>query len=138
MTTMAWDVHPRFVSVPAARVREASTSGDRAGRTVGHPGSTGLRLTRRGRLVVMLSAGVVTLLGVLSAQSATAESPASAVPVITHTVAAGETLWEVAGSISRPGEDRRDVVADLIVLNGLTGAGVQSGQQILVPLPGQG
>jgi len=53
--------------------------------------------------------------------------------VVTHTVAEGETLWAIASGLAAPGEDVRDVVAELVDLNGLAGAQLRAGQQILLP-----
>lgn len=97
------------------------------------PGS--LRLTRRGRLTVWFAAGAVGLTVGLAAQSADAEAPRTAVEVQTRTVAAGETLWEIAASVATPGQDVRDVVAELSEVNGLVGGGLQAGQQLLLPAP---
>lgn len=98
------------------------------------PDSTrGLRLTRRGRAVVV---AIALALGgglVLSAQGAVADAPAAAVPVSARTVVAGDTLWSIAGSVAHPGEDRRDVVDELVRLNGLEGVSLQVGQVVLVP-----
>lgn len=95
--------------------------------------SQGLRLTRRGRAVVLalglgLGAGLI-----FSAQGAVADAPAAAVPVSARTVVAGDTLWSIAGSVAQPGEDRRDVVDELVRLNGLDGVSLRVGQLVLVP-----
>ncbi len=95
----------------------------------------GLRLTRRGRAVVAFLA-LLSALGVTfaSQQAMAGEAPA-AVPVGTHTVVAGETLWGIAGDVAAPGEDVRDVVSALMELNGLGTADVLAGQELLVPAP---
>lgn len=127
MTTMAWDAQPGFRPhagrTVARRARTASTS------------TATLRLTRRGRMAVSMAAVAVALGLGLTAQSAVAESPRTAIPVATRTVAAGETLWEIAASVASPGEDRRDVVAELMSLNNLSDGTLQVGEQILVPAP---
>jgi LysM domain len=104
--------------------------------------TTPLRLTGRGRLVVRL-AGVTAmgallvlsvLLGVLlgggSAQGGEQSRP---LPVVRHVVAPGETLWQVAERVA-PGEDPRDVVLRIVETNGLTGANVEAGTRLVVPL----
>ncbi|WP_024288738.1 LysM peptidoglycan-binding domain-containing protein [Cellulomonas sp. KRMCY2] len=134
MSTMAWDVQPRFgAEVRTMRPVRPLTASPSA---VGDSGraASGLRLTRRGRLTVVLLALGLALVAGLSAESAMADGPGEALQVVTHTVAAGETLWEVAGSVAGPGQDRRDVVDELIDLNGLADSGLQAGQQILVPV----
>ncbi len=135
MTAESW-FQPRRALPPArsARVRAAATwSGRAQARPATVDGGAQLRLTGRGRVVVVTLALLGGLAGVLGAQAATAGSPAPAVPVVTHTVAAGETLWAIASGVAAPGEDVRDVVADLMELNGLTDAGLRAGQQVLLP-----
>lgn len=124
MSTITWDAR-----VPAAGSRRpAPARRDRAATQV-----SSLRLTSRGRLVVVAFALLVAGVVGLSAQSADAGSPADAMAVTAHTVAAGETLWGIASGIVEPGQDVRDVVDSLVELNGLVGSGLQAGQQILVP-----
>ncbi|MCU1432369.1 MAG: Peptidoglycan-binding lysin domain protein [Actinotalea sp.] len=132
MTTMTWD-EPTFGAgtrrfTPAPRAAAPSSPGDAT--------SGGLRLTRRGRLVVTLASLAVAVGVGLSAQSATADGPGSALEVESYTVGAGETLWHIAGAVAAPGEDLRDAVAGLMDLNGLSDGGLQAGQQILVPVAG--
>lgn len=127
MTTMAWDAQPVLRPARATAMSRPSSV------PVARPAP--MRLTRRGRLAVSLVAGAVAMTVGLAAQSADAEGPRTAVEVQTRTVAAGETLWEIAASVATPGQDVRDVVADLSDLNGLLGGGLQAGQQLLVPAP---
>lgn len=92
-----------------------------------------LRLTRRGRLVVVLLAALVLLAGIQGGQ-ALADGPSRALEVTSYTVGAGETLWEIAAASARPGEDVRDVVLELQSLNGLATAGLDAGQELLLPV----
>jgi LysM repeat protein len=94
-----------------------------------------VRLTRRGRVLLGVVGGALAVAGALSAQSAVADAPGEAVPVVTRTVVQGETLWSIAGSVARPGEDLRDVVDRLESLNGLTGSAIRAGQELVVPAP---
>ncbi|WP_448060100.1 LysM peptidoglycan-binding domain-containing protein [Cellulomonas hominis] len=98
------------------------------------PANGRLRLTARGRRVVALLAlllvGVVSLVG----GRAFADSPARALEVQTYSVASGDTLWALASSQARPGEDVRDVVAEIIDLNGLASAELTVGQRLVVPV----
>lgn len=96
-------------------------------------GDTPLRLTRRGRVVLFVLALGLALGGMLGNQAATAGTPGAAVPVETYTVQVGETMWSIASRVASPGEDVRDVVERLVDLNGLTGAGLVAGQQLLLP-----
>ncbi len=105
------------------------------------PASTGwLRLTRRGRLVLMgiplmLAAVAVLLLAgfITSPAHASTDADSLGVHASRVTVMAGQTLWSIA-SASDPSRDPRDVVADILELNSLTSSIVQPGQQIYVPL----
>ncbi|WP_434618843.1 LysM peptidoglycan-binding domain-containing protein [Arthrobacter sp. A5] len=99
-----------------------------------------LRLTRRGRLVLMgiplmLSAIAVLLLAGFITSPAQASTGANSPGVHASkvTVMAGQTLWSIA-SASDPSRDPRDVVADILELNSLTTSVVQPGQQVYVPL----
>ncbi len=107
-----------------------------ARRRVDTHSSVPLRLTRRGRVVVFVLALGLGLVGMLGNQVANAGTPAAAVPVDTYTVRAGETLWGIASGLAGPGDDVRDVVAAVIALNDLPGAGLTAGQQILLPAEG--
>ena len=102
-------------------------------RAVRSPEPVGLRLTRRGRVVVTIVAGVLAGAVVLVSQDANAGEGGGAVPVETRTVVTGETLWEIAGEYAAPGEDVREVVDQIMDLNGLTGSGLLAGQELLVP-----
>lgn len=107
---------------------------DRIARDQDAPAS-GLRLTRRGRVVVTVLAVCLALAAGSVAQRATAGTPGVAVEVTSHTVVAGETLWRIASAITEPGEDVRAAVDQLMDLNGLESTGLQVGQQLLIPAP---
>lgn len=101
-------------------------------------GSRPLRLTRRGRVVVrlLLAALVVTAVAVgVLATSGVASAGRDARPAVvtTHVVLPGETLWELAERVA-PGSDPRDVVARIVELNGLEGAGVRAGTRLVLPV----
>jgi LysM repeat protein len=48
------------------------------------------------------------------------------------TVQSGDSLWSVASRLA-PKADPRDVIADLVNLNGLSSAVVTPGQQLAIP-----
>lgn len=101
-------------------------------------GSRGpLRLTRRGRLAVVLLLAVLALVAFSLGRVSTAASTdqRSRLPVRTVVVQPGETLWQVAQQVA-PGVDPRVTVDRIIELNALPGAAVAAGQQIAVPDPG--
>ncbi len=95
------------------------------------PPGGGLRLTRRGR-VALLVLGVLAVVVAFSVGrvSATA-SPAGPAP--TAVVSAGDTLWSVAHR-AEPGLDTRAAVAHLAALNGLDeDAPLRAGQVLALP-----
>ncbi|WP_166846868.1 LysM peptidoglycan-binding domain-containing protein [Isoptericola sp. BMS4] len=97
-------------------------------------GLGGLRLTRRGRVVVVLLALVLSAAAGLVGQRAVAEAPAGPVEVRLHAVAPGESLWDYASQLVEVDEDVRDVVADLRALNRMDSADLQVGQVVLLPV----
>lgn len=93
-----------------------------------------LRLTRRGRLVVLLIAVAAAFGGftVLSdpAVSTAQQHHAQAEKVI---VEPGQSLWDIATAIA-PSEDPRDVISEIVDLNALESSGsIQAGQALFVP-----
>jgi hypothetical protein len=99
-----------------------------------------LRLTRRGKIVligiplVLLAALLLSLAGFFNSPAKASDSAAdlSVTPTVTVTVQPGQSLWAIAGNID-PERDARDVVADIVQLNNLTGGAVLPGQQLFVP-----
>lgn len=101
---------------------------------------TRLRVTRRGRAVLTTLAALpiaivasVSMLGAGVAAADGGETPVAPLEVVT--VGHGDTLWELAESIA-PDEDPREVIADIVRLNGLDGAVVQPGQKLALPAVG--
>lgn len=93
-----------------------------------------LRMTRRGRTVLLLTLISLLLaafsLGRVGSQAAPAnEHPAT----LGHTVVQpGESLWAVAKRVA-PGHDPRAVIDQLADLNNLDSSAVQAGQLLVVP-----
>ncbi len=95
-----------------------------------------LRLTRRGRLVVVL-VFLTLLMGAvlaLSGYSAASDARGPAQPVRTVVVEEGDTLWGIAAEVAEPG-DVRGVVHELQELNALPGPELVEGQRLAVPTP---
>lgn len=101
------------------------------------PGSEALgavRLTRRGRLVIVLAVlaiafAVFTTLGSPAVSTDTAHH-AAAVQVV---VEPGQTLWDIAAEVA-PTQDPRDVIAEIVQLNGLASSGdIRAGQPLDIP-----
>lgn len=99
----------------------------------------GVRITRRGRLLVTLlvslAIGSVALVG--AAGAVAVHEPSRAPAVQTVQVLPGDTLWSIASGITAPGQDVRDVIADVVQLNGLDTSAIYVGQQLTVPLADQ-
>lgn len=94
-----------------------------------------LSLTRRGRIVLtMLALALVGLVAVLFASVAGADAPLAPQEVTVHTVAAGESLWQVASAATVAGDDVRDVMDQVMELNGLADSQLAIGQQLVVPV----
>ncbi len=100
-----------------------------------HARGSALRLTRRGRGVVLAAFLVAALALVVFAFSdaATGSGERGApVPVRIVQVEAGDTLWSIA-TRAAPGEDPRDLIDEIEELNGLDGS-LRVGSEIAVPL----
>lgn len=96
-----------------------------------------LRLTRRGRLVVLAGAiaALVVLAVALGPTTVATDTSGTQVPASTVTVSPGETLWDLAVRANPPGQDVRVTVGDIMRLNSLTSAGeLQAGGRIAVPI----
>jgi hypothetical protein len=99
------------------------------------PGRVRVRLTRRGQVVLLVTmlAGIFAAGLVFGSSAHGADStPAPAAPHRTVVVQPGENLWAIARSAA-PHRDPRVVVEDIRQLNALRGAGVQAGQELLLP-----
>lgn len=121
VTAVAYD---DVVAAPAERDRPLAT--------------TAVRLTRRGRAVVVGTLVAVALTAVVvsgTASVATAGAD-SAVPVATTTVTVeqGQSLWEIARAVA-PDTDPRTTISRIVERNDLPSAGViRAGQRLTVPL----
>lgn len=100
----------------------------------GFLGLGGLRLTRRGRVVVILIVALVVAAVGLVGQRAVAGAPGGPLEVRLHTVAPGESLWQYARVLADGRQDVREVVADLRELNELDSGDLQVGQVVVLPL----
>ena len=99
--------------------------------------TTTVRLTRRGRLVVLLLALAVLLAaGLWLAQASMADGEDTPDPTRVVVVAPGETLWGLAQeTVAATGEgDAASVVTDIQELNDLDSGVLQAGQELRVPL----
>lgn len=98
-----------------------------------------LRLTRRGRLVVLIGALIsIVLLGVfVGAGSVATQDPGTPVPTTTVVVGDGESLWSISSQIAAETEgDVREVMFEIERLNALESAYLYAGQRLRVPTGG--
>ena len=96
-----------------------------------------LRLTARGRAVLLTVASLPLALGIAFAAIGSGSSLASgdavaAVSFETVTVVPGDTLWSIASAIA-PTADPRDVIGEISRLNMLRGGALQIGQELAIP-----
>jgi LysM domain-containing protein len=100
----------------------------------------GVRLTRRGRIVLVVAVVAVLLVGFLATAGRWAAAGASdevrggsaTRGLETVTVGRHDTLWEISAR-HRPGVDPRITVQRIIELNGLSGAIIQPGERLRLP-----
>jgi hypothetical protein len=94
-----------------------------------------LRVTRRGRLVLLLLLSALLLAAFsVGRVSSRAAGPHRAQPVPAVVVHQGDTLWSIARRIA-PATDPRVVVDRLVRANHLPDSSVRVGQRILVAAP---
>ncbi|WP_082483932.1 LysM peptidoglycan-binding domain-containing protein [Arthrobacter sp. Leaf141] len=126
------------VAHPAASIRQVPRTG--ASRSKASKALPPLRLTRRGRIVLvgiplmLLAAVLLSLAGFFTSPAKASDSVADLAPTpsVSVTVQPGDSLWAIAGYVA-PDRDARDVIADIVQLNNLTGGAVLPGQQLFVP-----
>lgn len=103
-----------------------------------------IRLTRRGRIVLAalaaltLTAAIAIAALLASPNAAADESSSDGLSAAKSqfgyvVVQPGETLWSVATALDAS-SDPRDVIAEIVRLNQLSGSDVQAGQPIAVPM----
>ena len=100
------------------------------------PQTTVLRLTRRGRIAVLLAALLTLAVLVVALSSSTTATGEAGDPVATRTVTVhpGDTLWKLATD-ANPNGDIRQTVDDIMRLNSLASASeFQMGSEVAVPI----
>jgi hypothetical protein len=114
----------RPVAAPAAsRTVVAHRAASKQGR---------LRLTRRGRIVLVVLPAVLALSSAFVGVSAPFAQADTATTRGSVVVGDGETLWTIAERLA-PADDPRDTVAQLEQANGLSGAQVAAGARLVIP-----
>jgi hypothetical protein len=98
-----------------------------------------LRLTRRGRVLlagvplVLLVAALVLLAASMTAPAKAGDDAGQPAETVSVNVAPGETLWSLANEFA-PDRDPREVVSEIVELNGLGSSVVQAGQAVALPV----
>jgi len=95
-----------------------------------------VRITRRGRLLLLALVAVLAFALVSLGQVAASAGPADGgtdEPVsATWVVQPGETLWVIAQRVD-PQTDPRETVARIVAMNDLPSSSVQAGQELQIP-----
>jgi LysM domain len=107
-----------------------------------HAGANaGIRLTRRGRLVliglplIVAAAALLTLIGFFTAPALASPGVVGPGPTVSVAVAPGQTLWDVA-VLAAPDRHPHEVIAEIQQLNNLPDSVIRAGQRLHVPLGG--
>jgi len=95
-------------------------------------GATPARLTRRGRLVIVVGVLLLLVLAGFTVGRVSSQAAGPAKPLPTVTVHPGETLWQIAARVA-PHDDRRVLVQQIEALNHLADGRVFAGQQLRLP-----
>jgi LysM domain len=93
-----------------------------------------VRLTRRGRVVLVLGflALALALMTVFGALATATHESGTPEQVRVLQVGPGDTLYDIAGRVARPGHVR-EMVHHIQELNSLSGSTLQVGQQLAIP-----
>ncbi|MFD1721525.1 LysM peptidoglycan-binding domain-containing protein [Amnibacterium endophyticum] len=121
-------------AVPAVRTAPCAVPAPAVGSATPPTPTPRLRLTRRGRFVLVVMPALLAVSGATLAVSGTPAAEAAARPVAVRTVVvgSGDTLWSIAERIE-PSRDPRQVVAELRAANRLSSAMVPAGAELRLP-----
>lgn len=124
---------PARPSVVRERPRALAPTGPRRLRGARRRSRLPVRLTARGRAVLVLLFAIVAFVAFSAGRASAGAAGDAAPPVAYVTVTPGETLWAVAERAA-PGADPRDTVALLMQVNGVTPQSLRPGQRLAVPV----
>jgi LysM domain len=92
---------------------------------------SGVRLTRRGRLAVLIASGVAVVgLGLAAASASMASDHPEPTRVVT--VMPGQTLWDISAGAAGGG-DVRSMMSHIEAINHLDSPSLEAGQQLRIP-----
>jgi len=93
-----------------------------------------IRLTRRGRLALLVAAVLCMLLGFSLGNTLSFTAGSISPPPASHSIVVqpGQTLWGIATQVA-PHADPRATIQQIIVLNHLPSTGAQAGETLSVP-----
>ena len=92
-----------------------------------------MRLTTRGRRVVVVSASVLILLVMNAVDPLSARAQDGRPAAVSIVVSPGQTLWDIALAVA-PQADPRSTIFDIQQLNHMATADLAEGQVLLVPV----
>lgn len=103
--------------------------------TLSRPTRSAVRLTRRGRVVLLLAALSLLLISAffLSSVAVGSETAGQAEPTEIVMVGTGDTLWGIASDLNADG-DIRSTMREIELLNALDSVALSAGQKIRVPV----
>lgn len=140
VTGQAWEVSSFMAKVAPQVMPQATSTVHSSQHTIQQPAThethkTKMTLTTRGK-AVLSGIGVVALLlvGMGVWNGNVANSASSTQEVTSYVVRPGDTLWSYAQESTKPGEDVRETVQELIELNNLDSSAVTVGQRLVVPI----
>lgn len=117
---------------PMLRTRPASVPQRAAARSTTPASPARLRLTRRGRVVLVVMPALLALSGALLAAGPGVAEASTHVAPRTVVVSTGESLWTIAERVAKH-TDPRTTIAEIERLNGLSSAQVDAGVVLLLP-----
>jgi hypothetical protein len=88
---------------------------------------------RRRTVAVVATARIAVLMSPLAAGAVRRGEPAPPAAQQVVVVQTGDTLWTIAQRV-RPGEDPREVAAEIAAVNGVQAGGLTVGASLVVPL----
>ena len=91
-----------------------------------------VRLTRRGRVIVVAVLSVLLLAAFSAGRVSSRADGSRPGPVRATTVHAGDTLWSIARRTS-PGADPRAVIEGIVAANHLESSMLRVGQRLVLP-----